>query len=56
MAFDGSNFREPELPKKKPAASENVLTGLVLVLLLGMLILPVSAAGLRDVALYLGLE
>ncbi len=56
MAFDGSNFREPEAPKKGPPRSENVLTGLILVLLLGMLILPVSAAGLRDVALYIGLE
>jgi hypothetical protein len=54
MPFDGANFQAPRTPRKRASRSENVLTVLILVAALGLLVLPVSAAGLIDIAIYLG--
>ncbi len=54
MPFDGANFQIPKTPRKRASRSENVLTMLILVAALGLLVLPVSATALLDIAVYFG--
>ena len=53
VPFDGTDFLTRRNQPARPSRSENVLTVLILVLGLGLLVLPVSAAGLIDIVSYI---
>jgi len=57
MPFDATDFDpapEPAPPPKRNLVKERILCGLVMVLALILLVLPISAGALVDVARYVG--